>query len=267
MAIVHGGLIPIGDFRIGSSDYTANTFFDPGFSHTTRSVIGAPVGINSTFSGTSENAGDASADSATDIGLRTYSSVTTIINLNRNTSSVDGGASGVARIGMVQWNFNLTPLDSYLSGNGLSLTALDLDLGLDLPGGDGYDVFLSYTDAGTGTTLTSMSSTAPSANYNLWWASESIGAAAGTIVNSQFEVLAVNQIADGTISDSLLSLYAGGVREFNLMLMTPDYNASQQTKIVDGSGLSISTVPEPATLGMLGLGALATLLIRRLSFS
>ena len=264
MANVHGGLVQIGDFRIGSSDYTVNTYFDPGFSNTTRTVAGAPVDINSAFTGTSQNAGDAPPNSATDIGLRTYNDATTILNMQRYAASTDGGATGNSRIGIVQWNFDLSPLDSYLSDNSLSLTALDLDLVLDLPGGDGYDVYLSYTDAGAGTTLTGISSTEPISNYHtFWWAAENAGATAGSIVNNQFEVLAKDQVLDGTISDSLLALYGNGVRDFNLTLMTADYNASQQTKIAEGSGLSITTIPEPASIALIGFFGGAALFIRR----
>ena len=261
----YGGVIQIGDFRIGSTDYTADTYFDPAITNGTRSVIGAPVQVNSTFTATTQTPGG-TPDSATDMGIRTWSSSLTLINMQRYAASTDGGATGAARIGVAQWNFNLSPLDSYLSNNSLGLTALDLDLVLDLPGGDGYEVFLSYTDAGAGTTLTSTSGTDARHNYDLWWAAESVSATAGTIVNGQFEVLAMNQVLDGTISDSIMALYGNGVREFNLMLMTPDYNAAQQTKILDGSGLSITTevIPEPATIGMLGLGALMTLIIRRI---
>ena len=259
---VHGGLVQVGDFRIGSTDYGVNTYFDPGFANTTRGVAGAPVNIGSAFTGTSQNAGGVSPDSLTDIGLRTYTSVTTIMNMNRYASPTDGDAGG--RIGIVQWNFDLTPLDSYLSGNGLSLTALDLDLVLDLPGGDGYDVYLSYTDAGAGTTLTGISATDPNSNYlNFWWAAESVGATAGSMVGGAFEVIARDQVVDGTVSDSLLALYGSGVREFNLTLMTPDYNASQQTKIAEGSGLSITTIPEPATLGLVSVFGAVILFIRR----
>ncbi len=264
MASARGGLVQVGDFRIGSSDYTVNTYFDPGFANTTRSVAGAPVDINSAFTGTSQGAGNAPADSATDMGLRTYSGVTTMLNMNRYASSSNGGATGNPRIGIVQWNFDLTPLDGYLSGNGLSLTALDLDLVLDLPGGDGYDVYLSYTDVGAGTTLTGISATDPISNYNtFWWAAESVGATAGSIVGGTFEVLAKDQVADGTVSDSLLALYGSGVREFNMTLMTADYNNSQQTKIGDGSGLSITTIPEPATFGLFGAFGAAVLFIRK----
>jgi len=264
MASTHAGEIQVGDFRIGSTTYSgAYTHFDPGFSETTRAVAGAPVNINSTFTGTTQNPGGASPDSATDIGLRTYSGTTVIRNMNRYKSSTDGGTSGAARIGIVQWNFDLTPLDGYLSGNGLSLTALDLDLALDLPGGDGYEVFLSYTDAGAGTTLTGINTTDAGANYNLWWEQESINAATGDIVGGKYEILAKNQVADATVSDSLLALYGNGVREFNLTLMTPDYNSAQQTKIGDGSGLSITTIPEPATLGLVALFGAGAIFIRR----
>lgn len=264
-SVLYAGVIQIGDFRIGATPYSgSHTYFDPGFSETTRAVVGAPVQVNSTFSGTSQNPGDASPDSATDIGVRTYSSVTQLNNMNRYASSTDGGQSGAARIGIVQWHFNLSPLDSYLSGNGLSLTALDLDLVLDLPGGDGYDVYLSYTDATAGTILTSISTTDSGYNYdNFWWAAEDAGATAGSIVNGNFEVLARDQIADGTISDSLLAKYNSGLREFNLTFMTPDYNYNQNTSIAEGSGLSITTIPEPATMSLIGVVGGLSMLIRR----
>jgi hypothetical protein len=266
-SLAYAGVVQVGDFRIGSSVYTVNTYFDPGFSETTRGVSGAPVQIVSAFTGTSQEAGRGTTGvDDSDIGLRTYSSTTQILSMQRYGADPDGPgpSGGPQRLGIVQWNFDLTPLDSYLSGNGLTLTALDMDLVLDLPGGDGYDVYLSYTDAGAGTTLTGISTTSGADNYNnFWWAAESAGATAGSIVNGQFEVIVRDQVADGTVSDSLLALYNNGVREFNLTLMTPDYNKGQQTKITDGSGISFTAIPEPGTLGLVGAFGATIIFLRK----
>lgn len=266
LAHVDAGVIQIGDFRMDGSTYGTDTFFDPGFSETTRDVLGAPVNITSAFAGTSEEAGRAPTPDVTgdtDIGLRTWSSATRIYTMNRYTSSSNGGVSGVARIGAVQWSFNLTPLDSYLSGNGLTLTALDLDLVLGLTGSDPHDVYLSYTDATAGTTLTGISATDSSANYyDFWWAAN--GATVGDFIGNKFEVLQKGQTGNGTVSDSLLTLYNSGVREFSLSFMTGGYSPlGDITNINDGSGLSITTIPEPAALGLVGVFGAGLLFIRR----
>lgn len=257
----------IGDFRIGSGDFSTETAFDAGFGDlhgettlTTRATVGAPVNVNSNFTGTTQTAGG-SPDLTTDITLRTYSSVTRIEQLNRATSS-DGS---VPRSGAVQWNFDLTPLDSYLSTNSFQLDTLTLDLETATGGGSfAYDVYLSYTD--TGIDLTGIS-TDPTTNYSTFWdAAADAGATAGAIVNSDFKVLAIGQEGALSLSESLLALYNGGVKEFNLIMTSGVYGSGRQVDIAAGSGLFIETspIPEPSSYAaILGLSALALIVRRR----
>lgn len=246
LAHVYGGTTQVGDFRIGQSVYPANTFFDPGFDEPTRSVAGAPVNIVSRFTGTSEEAGRGDipdTTTGTDIGLLTFEPYTQVLAMNRFFSSTTG-TSGVARIGAVQWNIDLAPLETYLASNSLMLTELDFDLVLGLTGSDPHDFYLSYTDATAGTTLTGLNTTNSQANYfDFWWAAN--GAADGDIIDGKFEVIKKGLLINGdsTVSKSLLDLYNSGVREFNLSFMTGGYHpVTDITKILEGSGLSMTTV-------------------------
>ncbi len=249
----------VGDFRLSSGDVATETYFDPGFSgFSTRAVLAAPVQINSDFSGTSQNSdGNSPADAGEDVALQTFSSVTRVRQLNRFTSDLDG-VGGVQRAGAVQWSFDLTPLDGYLSTNNLDLTALDLDLAL-IASDDTkkYDVYLSYTSASAGTTLTGIGATGEAVYSTFFLPAES--SSEGSIVNNQFQIIGLDRVGDQTISDSLLSLYDEGVREFNLILSSGDFLSGRTIDVATGSGLSITTVliPEPASLALLGLGMFA----------
>lgn len=265
----NAGIDQIGDLRIGASTYETDTPFDPGFTETTRSVAGAPVEVNSTFTGGSQNAGGGTPSTGTDVFLRTYSSVTQISNLSRYTPSVNGGASGPTRLGMVQWHFDLTPIDGYLSGNALALTALDLDFNFD-PSDDSkkYDIYLSYTNVGEGISLTSIDystvgydSDGNGGAGSLNWAQffdPARGSSVGDIVNGTHKVLAVDTTGNLVTSESLLALYNAGVREFNLQVAAGDYWSARQFKVNEGAGISMTTepVPEPASLGLIGVGML-----------
>ena len=252
------GVMQIGDFRLNTNAAPSLTYYDPGFGgFATRSVIGAPVQVNSTFSGTSQNSdGDVPADPAEDLGLQTYTSVTRIRQLNRFTSDPEGDG-GVQRAGAVQWSFDLSPLDGYLSSNGLELTELDLDLSL-LASDDTkkYDVYLSYTSGSAGTNRIGIGATGESVYSTFFLPAES--SSEGSIVNGQFEIVGLDRLGDQTVSDSLLNLYDEGVREFNLILSSGDFLSSRDLDVTAGSGLSITTVavPEPASLALVGLGVL-----------
>ncbi len=263
---VSAGVIQVGDFRIDANDYASDTFIDPGVvlaeGIDTRAVAAAPVQINSDFTATSQESGGVSAD-ANDLTLRTFSSVTRVRTLNRFEPDQDG-IGGVQRAGGVQWAFDLSPLDGYLSTENLDLTALDLDLDVTLSGGAGsYDFFLSYTSPTAGTTLTGIGA-AGSGVYSTF-VLPGIGASDGDIINGDFEVIAGSVTGSLDITESLLALYDEGVREFNLVLTSSAFMNGRNVDIAAGSGLSITAVPipEPASMILLGLGSLAMMGKRR----
>lgn len=250
----------IGDFRIGSTTYPSLTYFDPGFSETTRATVGAPVQVNSAFTGTSQDAGDAPANSAEDIGLQTFSSATVIRQLNRFASDPDGpgAAGGPQTVGAVQWSFDLSPIDSYLSTNSLELTALDLDLVTSLSStalDKEYDIYLSYTNLAESISRTSIHTSSAASNYSTFWFPAQ-AAAEGAVVNNSFKLIELDFIGNMNLTIDLLSLYDAGVREFNLIMSSGAFFSGRTIGIGDGSGLSIDTapVPEPsaAVLGLLG---------------
>lgn len=259
------GVVQVGDFRIDATDYSSDTFIDPGVvladDIETRAILAAPVQINSVFTATSQESGGV-AD-ANDLTLRTFSSVTRVRTLNRFGPD-DDGIGGVQRAGGVQWAFDLSPLDSYLATEALDLTALDLDLDVVLSGGAGsYDFFLSYTSPTAGTTLTGIG--AAGSDIYSSFVLPGIGAADGDIINGEFEVIAGSVAGNLDITESLLSLYDEGVREFNLILTSSSFMNGRNIDIAAGSGLSITTVPvpEPATMVLIGLGTVVMMGKRR----
>lgn len=272
----YAGDTQIGDFRIGSSTYPSNTAFDPGFTEQTRGVLDAPVKVDSTFTGGSQIT-DGTTDLATDINLRTFSSVSVVRNLSRFTPSYNGGTSGTPTVGMVQWNFDLTPLDGYLSSNNLALTELDLDL-ITSVGSNAtaarYDVYISYTNPAESIALTSIdnstvlgSDAAVNAGGLNWqnFFDPARGSSVGDIVNGTHRVLALEHTNALSLNESLLGLYNAGVREFNLQIAAGDFWSQRDIGIQAGSGLSITTevIPEPGTAALLGLGGLTILFRRR----
>ncbi|MEN1679616.1 MAG: hypothetical protein AAGJ46_08480 [Planctomycetota bacterium] len=117
-------------------------------------------GLASQFSGLSQNAdgnvqGNDRPEQA-DFEVETFFNSTSIRNFSRfgQDISLPNG-----RAGTLQWNFDLTSLDTYLSNNGLNLDALELNMNASYPTGQGreYDLLLSYTSASEGLTLTDIS--------------------------------------------------------------------------------------------------------------
>ena len=253
----------VGDLRLPSANYNgAFTYFDTASSgDLTRAVVGAPVGINSNFIVASQNP-DSTVDPADDIGLRTYSSVTTIRQLNRYASDQDGpgAGGGPQRAGAAQWSIDLSPLGTYLTNNSLSLTALDLRLVVD-PTDDvrDYDVYLSYTNPGESITLASLSTGATSGddNYdNFWFPAQSVSE--GSVANGTHKVIELDYQGNMDITIDLLSLYSAGVTDMNLIMSSGAFLQNDNFNIQDGSGISIDTapIPEPSSLALLGLGGL-----------
>ena len=241
---------------------TTTTYYDPSTPTLTTQNAGGPVNITSSFIGYTQNQGGATPDPATDIGLHTYSASTTIYQLNRYASTTDAGA--------VQWSFDLSPLDTYLSANNLSASTLNLQLNnitaSVLGSYQGFDVYISYTSALEGMTLTPLDTTA-TGNYTDFYA-PGRAASVGSVVNGKFKVVA--QDAGATLNDTidLLSLYNSGVKQFDLMAVSASYGAGSQFKVPLASGIYLDTtaVPEPssAALGILGgLGLFGVLLRRR----
>ncbi len=262
-SVANAGTVHVGDFRIGALNYPAFTHFDPGFGliqtrgadvdgDISNGFVPAPVNIFSQFTGGSQNS-DGVLDALVDPGLKTFSASTIIKNLTRfKPNTVVGLPTGPERIGMTQWNFDLTPLETYLTDNSLSLTALDLGLNIDVSDhGKKYDFYLSYTNPAESITQASVDSTtvdvggdgtlgAGGLNFDNFYI-PARGAAAGDIVNGTHKVLAIDQVSLLNLSESLLPLYDAGVRNFNLQLAAGDFWSGRQIKILEGSGLSIDT--------------------------
>lgn len=261
----------IGDFRIGANDSPTITAYDPGFGpFTTRGVTDAPVQVNSQFTGTSQNPGDATAGSD-DIELQTYSAATHVRTMNRFAVS-----DTLPRVGAIQWNFDLTPLDSYLATNTLQLDALDFGFNINSSnGGSGtqfYDFYVSYTDPTAGITLTDISDDDAGFNHDTFWA-PSQSAAEGDFVNGSHKVVQLDFGGTDDFESSLLDAYNNGAREFNVIVVTDDFTSGRRLRIFGDnlpegrySGLTISTsplIPEPGSMALLAAGGVLLLNRRR----
>jgi|GEM_PF-2875127 len=184
---VQAGDTLVGTFALNVNEYPSNTIVETWSNVTpnTADTFNDPAlpRIFSTFSGLSSRAnGTLDAD---DIQLRSFSSNTVIIRPNRGGTDPDGpgGQGGQQLVGAVQWSFDLSPIQTYLTDNNLSLTALDLDLVTIAEGTSDnreYDVLLSYTNpvqsitkAGISTALATVPGDATTSgaaeNYNNIW--------------------------------------------------------------------------------------------------
>ena len=124
-------------------------------------------GLVATFSGLSQVANgnlQGLVNPAEDFRLRSFTTTTQIQNISRfnDPPTLTPGVPPFA--GALQWAFDLTPLESYLSAEGLSLSALEANLDINYAaigtsGGRTYDVLLSYTNAAENIALTSISTT------------------------------------------------------------------------------------------------------------
>lgn len=247
-----------------------NTEIDPVSSgDLTRAVTGAPVSVNSDFIAVTQNAGGGTPD-GDDIVLRTFSSVTNIRTINRFGADQDGSGplGGPQRAGGVQWTIDLSPLNSYLSSNSLSLTALDLDMVTTVSANmNEYDMYLSYTNPAESITLAGLATgaTAGDDNYdNFWFPAQ--GVAEGAIANGTHKVIELDETGNLSRTVDLLGLYNAGVTDLNLILASGAFNDERQISIAAGSGLSIDTapaVPEPSSSLLAALAMGAALVKRR----
>ena len=256
--------IDIGDFRLPENTYASLTYFDPSSpAATTRVIAGAPVQVNSTFVAVSQNAGNPpAATDDSDLGLVTSTASTTIRNLSRFTANLGTPETAAfpSKVGAVQWSFNLTPLDSYLSSNSLALTALDLRLVLDASANaedKKYDVYLSYTNPAESISLADIATdaTAADTNYNnFFWPARST--AVDSVANGTHKVIKLDQIGDMDLTLDLRALYNAGIKDFNLIVVAGDYMKGREHAVLSGSGLSIDTqsLPEPASAMLLAVG-------------
>ncbi len=125
-----------------------------------------------------------SSEDNQDWRVRSFSQDSLLINFTRfNQADLE---SETGRAGAVQWGFDLTALETYLSDNSLQLDALQVNLrnkwddgssdNLASNGSRQFDVLLSYTDAGEGITLGDISTTVdenrtgPQDNFNILYA-------------------------------------------------------------------------------------------------
>lgn len=244
------GLLQLVDLRLPGSAYAgAVTSFDPGFApEPTRSPADdGPAGISvpATFRGTSQNPGDASPDPGTDIGLETFFSATAIQQINRFTSSTDGGSTGPSRVGAVQWSIDLGEVVDYLDASGKQLDTLDLRLVTD-PSDDTkpYDVYLSYTLAGDDITLTDISPNDAGANYNnVWW--PAFNSSEGAIVGGSHKILELGHTGNLDLTTDLAPLASAGVRSVNLVIMSGGFFSGRRISINENSGLTFRAIDAP----------------------
>lgn len=240
--------VQVGDLRISPNDYAGGfTFFDPGFGPLqTRNVTDAPFQLTSSFTGTSQNPTTTGpGDPATDIGIQGLFDITVFKNVNRYAVDVDGPgeAGGSSRIGMIQYAIDLTPLESYLTTTGETVTALAAQLilsfatnGEDKP----YDIYISYTNPGEGMTETAISPDDPEANYNdLWWPAQ--GGAVGDVINGTHKIVNLAQTGFLDQATDLMAAYNAGARHINIIIAVPSFFSSRTMTMEDFSGINVRT--------------------------
>jgi len=274
----NAGVEQIGDFRIHTSQIgSAKVSYDPGFGPFQSRGIDIdpdpevfeqhPAVIFSQLTGGTQNADGGSPVDNEDIATKNFTSSTQVISASRFAPSIDGGTTGASRIGMAQWSFDLTPLDSYLATNNLALDALDMDLLITANGLDAAtkkkDLYLSYTNAAESMSIASIDNStvgdavgdggAGSINWTNFF-NPARGSSVGDLVGNgglTHKVLHLDHVGDigdlGTTtpeSTSLLDLYNAGVRQFNLQVAFGDFWASSRhIRMRTGSGISITTSP------------------------
>jgi hypothetical protein len=254
----HAAVVQIGTLALVNNIGGTTVRFDPDTGTRTTQNAGGPVNIPSSFIGYSQNMGGGTPD-ANDLGLRTFSTSTTIHNLSKSTSGTLAGG--------VQWSFDLTPLDAYLATNTLTATTLELRLRPSQNNTSGtYNAYISYTNAAESITLTNLPTTATAIRTDFF--APGNAANVGDVVNGDFKVIAKgiggNNYATTTAVD-LLGLYNSGVKQFNLSMVAAVFSSdSQQITIGSGgNGIFLEAVPEPSSTLLASLGMLALLRRRR----
>jgi hypothetical protein len=172
----------VGDFRLAADAVVVQTAFeDPSFATRTAAPVVLDAGlpdVASAFSGLSQisdgTVEDQTASGAeTDIRITTFAASTRIRNLNRYNVV---NYRLPFQSGSLQWSFDLTPIDSYLTTNSLTLDALDLGLITTISGTGDYDILLSYTNpaesitkAGISTTVGASKPGSTANHANMWY--------------------------------------------------------------------------------------------------
>lgn len=222
------------------------SYFDPGFENLlTREVIEAPVQLTSLFSGTSQNpTAGGTGDPATDLGIRTRANSTDFNNVNRFTVDPDGpgGVNGPQRIGTIQYEVDLAPLEAYLTTSGDSLSTLDLQFLLTSSDATAtYDIYLSYESANESLTQTSIIPDDAVSNYlNLWLPAQS--GAVGDVINGTHKIVNLAQTGDLIFqTSSLLSAYNDGARKVNIIIAVPSLFSGRTLNIDSLSGIYLET--------------------------
>lgn len=255
----HAAVVQVGTLalvnNIGSDVITR---YDPNTGTRSTMNAGGPINITSSFIGYSQNMGGGTPD-ASDLGLRTFSTQTTIHSLST--------ASNANAAGGVQWSFDLTPLDAYLADNSFTATTLELRLRPVQNNTSGtYHSFISYTNAAESIMLTNLPTTASGIRTDFFVPGNA--ASVGDVVNGDFKVIAKgiggNNYATTTTVD-LLGLYNSGVRQFNLTMVANVFATSTQQITIGsgGNGIFLEAVPEPTTALLAALGMLGLLRRRR----
>jgi hypothetical protein len=254
----HSAVVQIGTLALVNNIGGTIVRYDPNTGTRSTMDAGGPINITSSFIGYSQNMGGGTPD-ASDLGLRTFSTQTTIHSLST--------ASNANAAGGVQWSFDLTPLDTYLATNTLTATTLELRLRPVQNNTSGtYHSFISYTNVAESITLTNLPTTASGIRTDFFVPGNA--ASVGDIVNGDFKVIAkgiggANYAATTTVD--ILDLYNSGVRQFNLTMVANVFASSTQQITISsgGNGIFLEAVPEPSSALLASLGMLALLRRRR----